>query len=243
MVTRCSNRSTVCSPSTFHGTFEAFVERIHPDDRASVRETDETPPGRLAADFSLLNRSIRADGTVRWLSGKGRVLLNEHGTPVRGVGISIDVTDRRLLEAQYQQAQKMEAIGRLAGGVAHDFNNLLTAILGYCELLLTDLDPVDPRHADIRAHSEGGHAGGGTHAPVAGLQPQADHRADAARPERRRGRRAGRCSAVSSAKTCTIVLHLERRVWRPSGRSRADRAGRHESRDQCAGRDADRRAR
>ncbi len=68
---------------------------------------------------------------------------------MRSVGISLDVTERRTLEAQYLQAQKMEAIGQLAGGVAHDFNNLLTAILGYCELLLTDLDPADPRHADV----------------------------------------------------------------------------------------------
>ena len=104
---------------------------------------------KSGADFSIQHRSIWPDGTVRWLSGAGRVLLGEHGEPVRGVGISLDVTERRTLEAQYQQAQKMEAIGRLAGGVAHDFNNLLTVILGYCELLLADLVAGDPRQTDI----------------------------------------------------------------------------------------------
>jgi PAS domain S-box-containing protein len=60
-----------------------------------------------------------------------------------------DVTERNRLEAQYQQAQKMEAVGRLAGGVAHDFNNLLTAILVSCELLLADSGADDPRRTDI----------------------------------------------------------------------------------------------
>ena len=135
-------------PGTFAGTFEAFVAQVHPEDRAAVRDAVANAMA-TGGDFSILNRSIRPDGSVRWLSGTGRVLLDEHGEPVRSVGISLDVTERRALEAQDQQAQKMEAIGHLAGGVAHDFNNLLTAILGYCELLLTDLDPIDPRHADI----------------------------------------------------------------------------------------------
>jgi two-component system cell cycle sensor histidine kinase/response regulator CckA len=135
-------------PGTFGGTFEAFVERIHPDDRQSVLETFGKAM-KSGADFSFQNRSVWPDGAVRWLTGAGRILLGEHGEPVRGVGISLDVTARHMLEEQFQQAQKMEAIGRLASGVAHDFNNLLTAILGYSELLLADLDPRDPRQADI----------------------------------------------------------------------------------------------
>jgi two-component system, cell cycle sensor histidine kinase and response regulator CckA len=135
-------------PGTFGGTLEAFVERIHPQDRVVLSET-MAKANRSGADFSLYYRTIWPDGTVRWLSGAGRVHLDEHGEPVRGVGISQDVTERHTLEEQYQQAQKMEAIGRLAGGVAHDFNNLLTVILGYCELLLADLDPADARQTDM----------------------------------------------------------------------------------------------
>jgi two-component system cell cycle sensor histidine kinase/response regulator CckA len=135
-------------PGTFGGTFDAFIECVHPDDRDAVRETIERAR-TSGLDFLVHHCSLRPDGTVRWLSGAGRVHLGEHGERLRAVGISEDVTARRALEAQYQQAQKMEAIGRLAGGVAHDFNNLLTVILGHCELSLADLDPAGPRHRNL----------------------------------------------------------------------------------------------
>jgi PAS domain S-box-containing protein len=135
-------------PGMFGGTCAAFVERVHPDDRTSAVETLEQAM-KARTDFSTLHRSIWADGTEHWLSGAGRFHLGEHGEAVRGIGISLDVTERRSLEEQFQHAQKMEAVGRLAGGVAHDFNNVLTAILGYCELLLHDIPAEDPRHADI----------------------------------------------------------------------------------------------
>jgi PAS domain S-box-containing protein len=133
---------------SFEGTFEAFVALIHPDDRTSVLETVGKAV-KAGSDFSVQHRAIRPDGTTRWLSGSGRVQLGEDGEPVRAVGISLDITDRRRLEEQYQQSQKMEAVGRLAGGVAHDFNNLLMVITGYSDLLLQGLMTGDSRRDDL----------------------------------------------------------------------------------------------
>ena len=147
-------------PGTFGGTFEAFVERIHPDDRESVLETVGKAM-KLGADFSIQNRARWPDGTIRWLTGAGRVHLGEHGAPVRGIGISLDVTERHTLEQQYRQAQKMEAIGRLAGGVAHDFNNLLTAILGYAGMLAEEFAVGDPKRADIEEIRKAGERAAG----------------------------------------------------------------------------------
>jgi PAS domain S-box-containing protein len=88
------------------------------------------------------------DGTYRVLEAVGRYLADD--PVVRGVVINArDVTERRSLERQLLQAQKMEAVGRLAGGVAHDFNNVITAILGYTDLLLDGLPTLSPLRPDL----------------------------------------------------------------------------------------------
>jgi len=107
---------------------------------------------RLLQERSVTNYEIRLrrrDGSPVW------VLLNAHlvdgGTAELEVieGTVIDITERKRLEDELRQAQKMEAIGRLAGGVAHDFNNLLTAILGYAHLILGALRYEDPLRANV----------------------------------------------------------------------------------------------
>jgi two-component system, cell cycle sensor histidine kinase and response regulator CckA len=147
-------------PGTFGGSFDAFIELIHPDDRASALDSISQAM-TSGADYTLLHRTIWPDGTTHWLSGAGRLILGERGEPVRAVGTCLDVTERRALEAQYQQAQKMEAIGQLAGGVAHDFNNLLTVILGYCEMLRDGLDADDQCQLDLAQIQKAGESAAG----------------------------------------------------------------------------------
>jgi PAS domain S-box-containing protein len=135
------------APGSFGRTFEAFIECVYPDDRAAVIAAVSEGSAAGSA-FTVLHR-VLVDGKIRWLAGAGRFVTDAAGKPLRAVGISQDVTERRLLESQFQQAQKMEAVGRLAGGVAHDFNNLLTVILGFCEILIEELEPDAPARAEI----------------------------------------------------------------------------------------------
>ncbi len=134
---------------TFGGTLAAFLECVYHDDRLQVAATLERAT-REQTDSSLLYRTEWPDGAIHWISGIGRTFYDEAGVALRAAGIALDVTARRALEDQYRQAQKMEAIGQLAGGVAHDFNNILTAIEGYSQLVVEKLPADSPLQPDLR---------------------------------------------------------------------------------------------
>jgi PAS domain S-box-containing protein len=93
----------------------------------------------------------RRDGATINVRISGRAVASEPEPTDVLEAIAEDITERRVLEDQFRQSQKMEAVGRLAGGIAHDFNNLLTVVSGYTEVLLDQLTPTNPLHAKAEA--------------------------------------------------------------------------------------------
>ncbi len=116
-------------------------------DPGAVSMLREAIRAERACTVELLN--FRKNGTQFWNNVAISPVKDEGGCVTHFVGVQTDVTARRLLESQFLQAQKMEAVGRLAGGVAHDFNNVLSVILSYAEMIRGQLEPDEPLRADV----------------------------------------------------------------------------------------------
>jgi len=135
------------SPEEFPGTIDGLIRLVHPDDEQTVGELMRSAIAERKP-LDIEHRIVRA-GDIRWVHERADVIVDRNGAPVRVIGTVQDVTARRALELQLRHAQKMDAIGRLAGGVAHDLNNALTTIAGYTELALSELADTHPARSDV----------------------------------------------------------------------------------------------
>jgi two-component system, cell cycle sensor histidine kinase and response regulator CckA len=123
-------------------------EQIHPDDQELVKDAArEARAGGIGRRIEY--RMRRQDGTWCVLESTCNTILNASGAVDKLVIVNRDITDRKNLEEQFRQSQKMEAVGRLSGGVAHDFNNLLGVIIGYSEFLQERLDHANPLRSSV----------------------------------------------------------------------------------------------
>jgi two-component system cell cycle sensor histidine kinase/response regulator CckA len=137
-----------------------FLSLIRADYRTRAAEFYERQRKESTRSTYFELPAVAKDGSEIWV-GQSVQIVEEHGKPVGVQAIARDITARLALEDQLRQAQKMEAIGRLAGGVAHDFNNVLTAILGSADLLSLMLEPDDPKWAEADAIKRAAERGAG----------------------------------------------------------------------------------
>jgi PAS domain S-box-containing protein len=135
-------------PAGFSPTVEEGIGFYAPESRERIRQAFAAC-AREGTPYDEQLEIVTVTGKRRWVRTIGEAVRDDAGAIVRVEGAFQDITDEIQLHGQLQQSQKLESIGRLAGGVAHDFNNMLSVIIGYTDLALRRVDSGDPTHADL----------------------------------------------------------------------------------------------
>jgi signal transduction histidine kinase len=130
------------APGSFSGPYQDWLQMLHPDDRTRI-DAELWQAITRGQELDTEFRLITANGDTRWTVVKGSVFSDETGKPLRMIGIHMDITDRKQLEAQFLRAQRLESLGTLAGGIAHDLNNILTPMLAVAQLLPLKMPNMD----------------------------------------------------------------------------------------------------
>lgn len=122
------------APGSFEGRYDRWLQRLHPDDRPKL-EQDLWQAISNGQGLDTEFRIIWPDGEVHWIAVKSSLFHDQAGKPLRLIGIHMDITEKKQLEAQFLRVQRLESLGTLASGIAHDLNNILTPILAVVQLL------------------------------------------------------------------------------------------------------------
>jgi PAS domain S-box-containing protein len=141
-------------PNEIEGT--AGFDQIHPEDREKVRKA-AAEARRTGIGQSVEYRMRHKNGNWLVLESMASTIVDKEGLVEKLIVVNRDITNRKQLEEQFRQVQKMEAVGRLSGGVAHDFNNLLGVIIGYGELVQEGLDAAQPLRSSVDEILKAGH--------------------------------------------------------------------------------------
>ena len=209
--------------STLYGDPQSFTDAIHPEDRTRVVAAFER---QAVGTYDEEYRVIRPDGSVRWVRDRAFPLRDSEGRVYRLAGLVADITQAKNHQAQIEtlndelearveartaelaltseslrQAQKMEAVGRLAGGIAHDFNNLLAVILSYAELAIDAVGDGHEAIQDINEILNAAERASDLTRRAAGVQPPPGGHLHGARPQRCGARNRPTLDPVDSAKT------------------------------------------
>ena len=132
----------------FEAAGNGWLLAIHPDDLPEMARSWREAV-RHRRPMLLEHRLRRHDGEYRHMEVRAVPVLDEHGMVREWVGAHADITDRVKAQEQLGQAQKLQAVGTLAGGVAHEVNNQLMAVLGFGDFVLKELGPSHPQTADV----------------------------------------------------------------------------------------------